>query len=395
MDRGGWLSDSYGVRWVKHALEATKAFFGVHLGALILAVLGPAVGFLALSVLTGSNDLPEAIVELKWLLYGTIGTVAVLALAFLGQLLLAPAGLERQERERGHARELTLQGHAARQAAEQTRQLASGRDTISALQTRLEASRIAIEISHVGGPLSAVDISGPPRDSFIEGERTRYQEAFRRWAAEEGAAKASYPYPSADILSRRDQRTAEEFTAEVGRYLNALRSSWLNYVRRATIRQRVAPLKAVVTNPGETAFGSVVLELYLPVDIGAGWDDDPLWRDSLPDPPDEWGTQTIYSSLRGFQVPASHPPADPGSIERVGEMLVVAFSPFDMRPRARVPLPAIYVFIPSTHAASLDVRWTAASADRNLIGRAEGRLSIVVAEQASQPGPLLDATRDL
>jgi len=140
-------------------------------------------------------------------------------------------------------------------------------------------------------------------------------------------------------------------------------------------------------NPGQIGFEAVEVELRLPADLGAGWDEDSEFDDRLPLRPKPWGAQHIGSFIGDFSVT---PRADPGRIERLGDELVVTFGPFALPSLGRVPLEPVYLFIPSSRAGTdLVIPWSAAS--RATRGRKRSELRVPVVAELLDPNVVLVA----
>lgn len=175
--------------------------------------------------------------------------------------------------------------------------------------------------------------------------------------------------------------------------LVGLRDNWVPALRAAAIEQAVTALRPVVRNPTDTAFAGVELQIRFPGDLGAGWQSDPEWSESIPLRPKPWGKQTLYSSLALLRPPNRMP--DPGRIERVEGEVVVTYSPFDLRAKRRVAMPPIRLFVPDSYAGTdLVIRWSAASIERHLVGGVGDEMRVPVQAERIRPDILAGRSTD-
>lgn len=363
----------YYARWLRHAYEATKRFFGLRVAGFSLAIVGPTIGFFLVAwVSGGSSQMGQAFEEFRWLLYGVIGTALILLAAYVVQFIRSPADMEREERERGRAERQGL-----------ARELDAARDEVQQLRGQLEISRLQIEVGHEGDPLRAVNTSSDARVEFLAAEKDRYVEPFLRQLEKEQRRPGSL-FPTVSFGMDRELRKQAAFVEEVETYLVGLRDNWVPALRAAAIEQAVTALRPVVWNPTDAAFAGVELQIHLPGDLGAGWETDPDWIESIPFPPRPWGKQTLSRVIGHLQQAIRAP--DPGRIERVEGEVVVTYLPFDLRAKRRITLAPIHLFVPDRHAGTdLLLRWSAASTALHLVGRVGDELLVPV--QAEMIGP--------
>ncbi len=185
-------------RWIGHASASTKAFWGLHVAGFILSVLGTSVGLIALSALTGSATLGEVFVEWRWLVFGTVGVLAVLAVTWLVQFFRAPAALDRALRREWAKDMADAAAEALRRQDELNAALHESQAAVERLESERLASEIRVEVVHDGPPLKAIDTTAAVRDRFIEYERDRYRLAFERWKGEDQRRRARSVVPLMD-----------------------------------------------------------------------------------------------------------------------------------------------------------------------------------------------------
>lgn len=363
----------YYSRWLRHAYEATKRFFGLRVTGSILAIVGPSIGFFLVAWVSGqSSQVGQAFEEFRWLLYGVVGTTLILLAAYAVQFFRSPADMERDAWERHRIEREQLAS-----------ELDATRDEEQRLREQLETSRLQIEVRHEGDPLRAVDTRSDARVKLLAAEKDRYVEPFLRQVEKERHRPKSL-YPLVSVSMDQELREQGAFLEEVETYLIGLRDHWVPALRAASIEQAVTALRLVVRNPTDAAFAGVELQIHFPGDLGAGWERDPEWSEAIPLPPKPWGEQTLYSSFGTVQQVNRVP--DPGRIERIEGEVVVTYLPFDLRAKRRVALAPIQLFVPDRYAATdLSLRWSAASTERHLIGRVGDELLVPV--QAETIGP--------
>jgi hypothetical protein len=360
-------------RWLSHAYEATKRFFGLRVAGFILAIVGPTIGFFLLAWVSGqSSQVGQAFEEFRWAIYGGGGTGLILLVAYVVQFFRSPAAMEREELERDRVERERL-----------ARDLDAALDEKQRLGQQLETGRLEMEVRHEGDPLCAVDTGSDARAAFLAAEKDRYVEPFLSQVEDERHRRGSLD-SLVSFGMDRELREQGAFLEEVETYLVALRDNWVPALRAAAIEQAVTTLRPVVRNPTDAAFADVELQIHLPGDLGAGWESDPEWSESIPIPPRPWGKQTLSRIIGHFQQTARAP--NPGRIERIDSEVVVTYLPFDLRAKRRITMAPIQLFVPDRHAGTdLLLRWSAASTARHLVGRVGDELRVPV--QAETTGP--------
>jgi hypothetical protein len=348
-------------RWVAAAWTQTVAFAGYGLRGWLVAVVGPSVGLLVLSaVLGGSNQVGEALIELRWLGYGAIGSVAIFALLFIWNLIRSPRDLEGIRDDEWRVATSALRTELAQ--SEEARR-------------SLEATELDVELEHQGPALRAIDFGETARDALARFEVGRYLGPFQSAVTK---ARQQPPYLSVGVLN--EQRTQDEFLAEVEAYGYALKSRWQDVARHLAIEGHVTSIEPVLRNRSGRAFQGLELQLKLPEGATAGWGVNEA--DPPVEPPEPWGTNTLFSGLRAIALARA---TEPGVIESVDGVVVVTYDPVDLRAGRRLSLPLLFVCIPDSLAGgTLKVEWSLASTARD-VAAASGDLQIGVAPAVVLP----------
>ena len=371
-DEGLAAGRLYGRRWLRHAFCAARDWFGLHLGILVVTVLGPSVGYFLFAYITaGSKGIDPAADATRWLLFGFAGTLLLFSAAFLIQLAVTPAALERRQADAAHERQSVIE-----------KDLAEARATIEKQRAESDASRLVeLEVGLESRELLAVDVTEQAYREWFEAEKGRYIEGYRTKTAQDQANR-SVPFGrGAFDYFDHDVRKGDQFVDEVGTYLDAMAGRWVAALRAAAINRKLAPLRLAVRNLRDVSIEGVELQVTLPDDVGAGWDDDAELDQELPEKPRMWGKKTMGAFPIGVRPMFDRTP-DPGRIERVNGQLLVTWDRFDLSGLSRHPLAPVSLFVPGGHAGqALAIEWKMASLRRR--GVLTGTLQALTA-----PAPL-------
>lgn len=337
----------YGRRWLSYAWSATWKWVRTTVGIGLVAAVGviAAVWFGAPMVFGRDAD-RLASEEIALFLLGTVGSaVAVFVVRLLAELYNAPAAMEREEAVRSAAERSVLEA-----------QLAVERQQATELRDRTDASRLRLSIRAEDGPLMTVESSDDAKASFIQTEERALKGPLGQ--------SASSPF-EASVASFFDQenRQVPDYLADVSTYLDGINKRWRGLLGNAATYREIAALELTVLNEADVAAGNVEIELMLPPGVRAAWPGDAI-DDDEPDRPDEWGTNTIATSLYGYM-----PPTGPfGTISRPGEIeerdgeVRVAWDPIDLPAHRPRRLATVLLYVPDEFAGqTLVARWTAAS----------------------------------
>lgn len=367
---------AYARRWVGHAFRTVRDWLELHVGVLVAAFLGPTVGNFAYAYVTADpKDFDLATQALRSLVIGLVGTAVLFAVAFLIQMLRTPGEL---------AKSATRAAGQRVDALEQD--LAESKATVDRQRSEMDSTRIReIEMAHEGHDLVSVDTGASAREAWLEAERNRYREGYKAKVAEDEAR--SRPFLVVSVAFGGETRSVDEFLQELKTYFEALNTNWVEALRAGTIRQEVARLRLAVRNPTDVSIEGLEIQVTLPADVGAGWDEDAELGDEVLDKPQMWGRETLYSLMPNVHGTFIQP--DPGRIERVAGRLVVTWDRFDLSGLARHPLSPVALFVPGEYAGStLRVEWSAAA--RRLRGVISHTLDVAVAPASIVPGDVLD-----
>ncbi|GAA1616610.1 RNA-binding domain-containing protein [Actinoplanes couchii] len=165
-----------------------------------------------------------------------------------------------------------------------------------------------------------------------------------------------------------EDRTEDQFEAEVGTYIDAVRTAWPETMRQAA-RRFLSPSKFVLTNNSNRNYQDVLVELHVAGDaeasgaitVGGEFD---LWS-LLPKPPRSWGPRENPIARLGdtrwhstISTPSYYVP--PTYTIDNGGSFTLAFTPVTLRPQQRLILADdICVLIPSTRMEPVIATWTA------------------------------------
>lgn len=367
---------SYARRWVGHAFRTVRDWLELHVGILVAALLGPTVGNFAYAYVTADpKDFDLAAQALRSLLIGLAGTAVLFAVAFLIQMFRTPGALAKTA------------ARAAKQRIDALEHdLAEATSTVDRQRREMDSTRIhEIEIAYEGPDLVSVDTRDSAREAWLTAERDRYRQGYEAKVAEDQARSRTFLALSAAFGG--ETRSVDEFLEELKTYFEALNTNWVEALRARTIRQEVARLRLAVRNPTDVSIEGLEIQVTLPADVGAGWDEDAELGNEVLDTPQMWGRETLYSLMPNVHSTFIQP--DPGRIERVAGRLVVTWDRFDLSGLARHPLSPVALFVPGEYAGStLRVEWSAAA--RRLRGVISHTLDVAVAPASIVPGDVLD-----
>ena len=263
---------------------------------------------------------------------------------------------------------------------------------IRALEARAGGSRpkvsLVVRRGDEGVLLRTLRVTGSARDDWLAAERSRLLSPLTPTSRPRPSSLDPFSFPQ--ISSARsglisgDMRSENEFRQDVEAYLASASNRWTATAAALAIKQELAPLRLQIVNPTERNFDEV--EVVLDVDGEAGlWlsPRDPFELVSPPDPPEPWGSRTIFGPIR--TVPRLHLPwaeSVQDEIEREGPIQRVRFGSRHVRPEAVLSLPPVFLTLPVDRAGGkVDARWhlTSTSVD----GSQSGDLTYEVEETPS------------
>lgn len=372
---------SYAWRWFAHALSNTWRIFREHLAFTLLGLAGAAVALFVLApTLLGPGS--DAIVsqELTLAVLAALGSVVLVLLAvLLWSLLTAPAALEREALDSERARTATAEGERDRVAAE-----------LAELRDRIDRSRLRVEVVNDSQPLRPAESSNAAMADFIQAEDHALMDRLR--SGYDGGRGSRGPFAMITDPFGGDSRDEAEFTAEVREYLTGTSQTWPRPLAAAAVDRRIAQLLLTTRNTGDVAYEGVEVEVTLPPDWKAAWDEGDLWEEDHPERPKEWGTRSVaFLASSGAHLGSIVRPAesyDPGTIREEASGVRVRWKPFDLRADRDQRLEPVLLFVPETYAGqTVTLRWTAASVTS---GRPEaGTVEVQVSATSASPAELL------
>ena len=294
----------YGIRWMADAARGTAALISP-VSALLTVV---AVGLLTLNIAPVLGRTAEEVgVEWSYFLAGLIALLAVAALVFLVQLLVAPARLEKRA------------GAAASSALETTREERDSlQGQLDALRRDLESRQLALTLHVLEARLIAVDDGESSREAWLE----RRREQFIGQLPPPTPPSVKGFLESSPILNMfAERRSEDDFRAAVDEYIDEMRRSWPQLLARRLIEAKVSRLILSVANPTDRRFDGVVLTLMLPQDFKAGFDGtDENYEFVPPEPPDAWGSVRAFPDISGLHFPPVVTTPWTGEIEAPGRL---------------------------------------------------------------------------
>lgn len=334
----------YGRRWFGYALAATWRFFRTNVAWSVVGLIGAAAGIFFLTpAFLGSNRPDLVREEILLALFAFIGSAVLLLLVvFVWEFINAPAALEQESAALSSTR---------RQALE--RDLAAERQAHTDLRNRIDASRLRIGLIDESGPIATVASGDDAKTRFIESEKQALLEPLTR---EKSRVRSIF-----DIDLYGESRSQERYIKEVREYLTALDERWLAALMDAAVDRGVAELLLVAKNNAEVGVAGVEIQVSLPDDFEAAWDDGELWQEDLPDRPAMWGSYNAMTFVPDISSSISRSPP-PGEIERRAGFLVITWEPFALTSKRSQPFAPVRLFVPDSYAGQrIKVRWSAAS----------------------------------
>lgn len=304
---------------------------------------------------------------------------------------------------------------------------AANSQDVSRLVSRSQAnhgpSNLDVELSPPDGALvvAPIDVGETAIARWIQAERKRVLAplAAAQSAASEGgprsddlAAMSSLAL-TMDRISRmnqqalgryrrREDRTPEEYEAEVERYLEQAAEVLAEVAAARHIESGACRLSLALTNPTDHPWRDVSAELYIPGDgfLAAKGPDD----NDMPNPPTPWGDRwvdpfALFDSGRMMNHPVAGPlihtyplaetPQQWVEIDNSGSARL-SFSPVDLPPQSTQALSEVHLLVTGDLAGSaLPAEWTARSTHAS--GVVEGSLVIDISDETYSADQLVGA----
>jgi hypothetical protein len=332
----------YGRRWFRYALGATWRFFRANVAWSVVGLVGAAAGIFILTPAFLGSSRPDLVREeiLLAVFAFTGSAILVLLGVFVWEFINAPAALEREAAALAATR---------RQALE--RDLASEQQGHADLRNRIDASRLRIELIDESGVIATVASSQEAKTRFIESEKQALLEPL----TQEKPRRSIF-----DIDIYGESRSQQRYMHEVREYLTALNERWLPALTNAAVDRGIAELLLVAKNNAEVGVAGVEIQLSLPDDLDAAWDEGELWQEDLPDRPTMWGSYNAMTFIPDIIPSTSRRP--PGHIERRGGRVVITWEPFALTSKRSQPLAPVRLFVPDTYSGqTINGAWSAAS----------------------------------
>jgi hypothetical protein len=365
----------YWRRWLRGAFAATSRFYGLTPAALVLTLAGPAIGSFLLAYITaGPKGLSGATASAQWLLYGFLGTLLLVALTWLVQLVRTPARLEFEAKQAGKRREVDL----LRQVQDA---LASKQELEAAVD---DASLRGVDVSVDDGQLPSVECGDSAREVWTKRQWLWYMKPLEAYKAQQ----SSYPFGLGGLMG--DPRGAGDYTNEVNHYLAEISSCWIPALRKGAIWRDLALLRLAILNLRDVSIEGVELTVVLPADVGAGWGLDAEDDKTVPSRPERWTHDRFLLSLPDANLAfSSLDKSRPGEIERVDGQLHVTWERVDLGASGRARMTPVSLFIPSSYAGqALPIDWTITS--RRTRGVVNGHSEVSISPAALPPSRALD-----
>lgn len=261
---------------------------------------------------------------------------------FVWEFINAPAALEREAGALSSTRRLALE-----------RDLATERQALADLRNRIDASRLRIELIDESGAIATVAIGQEAKARFLQSEKQAFIEPLTREKPRSGSIF--------DIDIYGESRGQKRYVEEVREYLTALDERWLPALADAAVDRGIAELLLVARNTAQVGVAGVEIQLSLPEDFDAAWDEGDLWQEDLPERPMMWGTYNAMTFMPNIRSTVS-PSPPPGDMERRGGFLIVTWEPFALTAKRSEPLAPVRLFVPETYGGhTIKVPWRAAS----------------------------------
>lgn len=164
------------------------------------------------------------------------------------------------------------------------------------------------------------------------------------------------------LIARYDPnepRTAEQFVAEVDRFVEDVSNRWETFVAIKTLKHNPSKLELSLVNDSDDNFERVTLELDLPLpraQVHLSASEAEEWLEAPAEPP-RWGNGRF--GRLNFPTMAS---AWAELVEQGDTSTLIRFSPIDVRPRTRHPQPAVLLTPPpDLSGQTLEATWRATS----------------------------------
>jgi hypothetical protein len=193
------------------------------------------------------------------------------------------------------------------------------------------------------------------------------------------------------VAMEPEQRSLDDYRAEVDEYLKDAEEALVPEVRRLAVAHGLGKVALCVVNLTEHNFAQVGVELVFEGRVASYFDEDNArWEMDngeivFPDPPRPWGKAT--SRFGQYLHPAQHPLIGPTSLARESpgwtnntDSTRIVFATRDLRPGYQYQLGPVHLIVGAEHAGdTLIGSWHATST--NVSGRAEGTFEVPIHEE--------------
>lgn len=277
-------------------------------------------------------------------------------------------------------------------------------DALSARAGRRTTPTVAVDVGLAAGavPLGTLEMSEEVMEEWLDARRVqllrcvqpkpppieptarRTAESFQSLVMRIEQQRSLIP----NFLEEPDERTEEQYRAQVDRHIEACRKALAQAAADALRKRELAPLKLRVLNLTDTNLPGLEVSVHFPGRVTAGYGS----LAKMPDRPWPFG-KPRSRSIAGIGIPEFARPVRPGGggasfqsprIENGGSVKIT-YPPVDLRPRQELELPAVHLGIAPDPAGRLVGSWSATSTAAD--GVAEG---IVEVELEHEPLSLWD-----
>ncbi len=247
-----------------------------------------------------------------------------------------------------------------------------------ALEARGMAARPKVELAVTraddGSPLRSGRFT-PKRDVWLEEERDRLLRPLDDQLRGRSAASTLDIKAMATTSLVFGTHGDKPFRDEVDKYLKQAHVRWLTMGIARCISQKLAPLDLEIVNVTQRNFQAVEVLLDLPEGVLAWPSLEEFHREGeTPEPPRPFGQARAATDIAAALIPAVRPPIPPNAhFKRDGGSPSVRFIPTHVRPGVTIPIPRIYLLLPSrTAGETITVNWRVTSTTAD--GWQEGEL---------------------
>lgn len=260
-------------------------------------------------------------------------------------------------------------------------------DMLSRRAARSPGDELAVDVGLASEPTpERADLSEAALRDYIEGERARLLEPLSPVG---GRGKGSA------VLIRAttgEYRTPDKFRESVDRYISELEEKLSSALAMRAVLHDLGLVELELSNPTDTPFTDVVVELFIPLDVGVSVSHDAARAQfNLPEAPLPYGQMTATARLGGYSLEGLLRPVRVESIwlpeiEDTADGARVIFSATTVRPQGRARLDPVWLILSEAAPASVRLRWEATGAAQK---RLRGELDLPARARVWSPAELL------